>query len=150
MFCEAKIYSLEYISVLFQIKSPWKVLVGPNMNKPLWCSVGVPRRLCCPPPPYGCRVCRRPPLLWSPHCSRTRSKRLLSTWTQTRLLNSDSTHLWRPCWCSASLTAAGETISSSSANSDSFLNIIWNKSLCSGKHFKQYCYTITWPHPCKE
>lgn len=136
-FVKPKIYSLEYTSscqgVLFQIKTPWKVLVSTNINKHLssfvdiWSSFHVNRRLCSPPPPYGCHLYHRPPLLWFLHCYRIRLMRLLSTWTQTLLLNSASIHLLLPCWCSASLTAAGKPI---------YLTLVWVQNLITV--FKQY------------
>lgn len=94
-----------------------KVLVNTNINKHLssfvdiWSSFCVNRRLCCPPPPYGCHLYHRPPLLWFLHYYKIRLMQLHSTWTQTHLLNSASIHLLLPCWCSASLTVAGKPIS---------------------------------------
>lgn len=140
----------------FQIKTPWKVLVSTNINKhlssfvDLWSSFRVNRRICCPPLPYGCHLYHRPPLLWFLHCYRIRLMQLLSTWTQTLLHNSASIHLLLPCWCSASLTAAGKPISLWHWFEFriwlQFLNSMWNNSLCNGIHLKQYCYTDTWPH----
>lgn len=138
------IFITSYVFVmLFQTKS--LVLVSSNIRKQLSGFVDVwlwhvHRRLCCPPPLYGCRRYHRLPLLWFLHCSRIRLMQLLSTWTQTRLLSSASMHLLLPCWSSASLTAAGNHISLTLAGVQNeintvhwlqiLLNSIWTNALC--------------------